>query len=94
MATRSSILAWRIPWTEEPGDKGSDRTEGNLHTHTQLTLQQPQLLGSQPELTQHCPLSAGKSTAAHTVLSIFLGLWAPSLLPGCSPHLARLSFSP
>ena len=20
MATRSSILAWRIPWTEEPGD--------------------------------------------------------------------------
>ena len=20
MATRSSILAWRIPWTEEPGE--------------------------------------------------------------------------
>ena len=38
MATHSSILAWRIPWTEEPGGlyspwdhKESDRTE-------QLTL--------------------------------------------------------
>ena len=31
MATHSSILAWRIPWTEEPGGlqghKGSDTTE-------------------------------------------------------------------
>ena len=36
MATHSSILAWRIPWTEEPGGyspwshKESDLTE---HTH-------------------------------------------------------------
>ena len=32
VATHSSILAWRIPWTEEPGSprglKESDRTEG------------------------------------------------------------------
>ena len=34
MATPSSILAWRIPWTEEPGGytpwgcKESDTTEG------------------------------------------------------------------
>ena len=30
MATHSSILAWRIPWTEEPGGlqpTGSDTTE-------------------------------------------------------------------
>ena len=30
MATHSSILAWRIPWTEEPGglqSTGSDTTE-------------------------------------------------------------------
>ena len=27
MATHSSILAWRIPWTEEPGEE-SDTTEG------------------------------------------------------------------
>ena len=39
MATHSSILAWRIPWTEEPGGlqstgrKESDTTE-RLHTHS------------------------------------------------------------
>ena len=27
MATHSSILAWRIPWTEEPGGLQSDMTE-------------------------------------------------------------------
>ena len=27
MATPSSILAWRIPWTEEPGGIQSDATE-------------------------------------------------------------------
>ena len=39
MATYSIILAWRIPWTEEPGGlyspwgcKDSDMTE---HTHTE-----------------------------------------------------------
>ena len=37
MATHSSILAWRIPWTEEPGRsrKESDTTEQlTIHTHT------------------------------------------------------------
>ena len=43
MATRSSILAWRIPWTEEPGGYGpwvckkSDMTE-QLSTHTGLQV--------------------------------------------------------
>jgi len=36
MATHSSILAWKIPWTEEPGGprghKESDMTE-QLHFH-------------------------------------------------------------
>ena len=37
-ATHSSILAWRIPWTEEPGYspwglKELDATE-HMHTHT------------------------------------------------------------
>ena len=43
MATHSSILAWKIPWTEKPGglesmgSKESDMTE-YVHTHTlQLT---------------------------------------------------------
>ena len=40
MATHSSILAWRIPWTEEPGGlhpwglEELDTTEQLMHTHT------------------------------------------------------------
>ena len=37
MATHSSILAWRIPWTEEPGrlqSTGSQRVEHNWVTFT------------------------------------------------------------
>ena len=37
MATHSSILAWRIPWTEEPGrlqSMGSQRVRHELVTNT------------------------------------------------------------
>ena len=42
MANHSSILAWKIPWTEEPdrlqsmGRKESDKTKPT-HTHSQET---------------------------------------------------------
>ena len=40
MATQSSILSWRIPWTEEPGglqSMGSQRVGHNRVTkHTQM----------------------------------------------------------
>ena len=35
MATHSSILAWRIPWTEEPGE--SDMIERLTHTDQSST---------------------------------------------------------
>ena len=38
MATHSSILAWEIPWTEEPGrlqPMGSQRAEHDLATEQQ-----------------------------------------------------------
>ena len=48
VATHSSILAWKIPWTEEPGGqysswgrKESDMTERSLslsHTHTHIYM--------------------------------------------------------
>ena len=43
MATHSSILAWRIPWTEESsglvhGVAGSETTEQLTHTHTKTTF--------------------------------------------------------
>ena len=45
MATHSSILAWRIPWTEEPGRllfsglQSQDTTEATSHTHTHTHTQ-------------------------------------------------------
>ena len=42
MATHSSILAWRIPWTEEPGSPQGytelDKTEVALHLEKGLLL--------------------------------------------------------
>ena len=41
MATHSSILAWEIPWTEEPGglqSMGSQRIRHNLVTKQQQQL--------------------------------------------------------
>ena len=45
MATYSNILAWKIPWTEEPGglqsiglQQESDVTEHNTHVETESRL--------------------------------------------------------
>ena len=38
MVTHSSSLAWRIPWTEEPGRLYSPRGHEGLDTTEQLTL--------------------------------------------------------
>ena len=49
MATHSSILAWKIPGTEEPGgpqSMGSKRVRHDLaHTHTHTHLKSIKLLG-------------------------------------------------
>ena len=42
MATHPSILAWKTPWTEEPGglqSMGSQRVEHDLATNTSLVVQ-------------------------------------------------------
>ena len=45
MATHSSILAWAVPWTEEPGGLQSEVTESptrlSTHTHSHPTLCDP-----------------------------------------------------
>ena len=43
MATHASILAWRIPWTKEPGGlvhgvTKSNMTEQLIHTHTHIYM--------------------------------------------------------
>ena len=55
IATHSNILAWRIPWTEEPGRlqfmgrKESDTTEG-LTPHTGTLAPQPGIEPTPPAL--------------------------------------------
>ena len=44
MATHSTILAWRIPWTEDPGglqSMGSHRVEHDWVTHTHTSFKIP-----------------------------------------------------
>ena len=44
MATHSSILAWEIPWTEEPGKSHEQRRQVTVHrvaeldTHVNLAI--------------------------------------------------------
>ena len=48
MATHFSILAWRIPWTEDPGELQSMGLKMS-NTHTELSLKEPYLLDSTHE---------------------------------------------
>ena len=54
MAPHSSILAWRIPWTEEPGGlqsmRSTDKTAATKHAHTLLLIEF--LVGFQATLTE------------------------------------------
>ena len=59
MATHSSILAWRIPWTEEPGGlqstgrKESDSTERlHFHFHVNIWVSQVALVVKNPPAKQ------------------------------------------
>ena len=40
MATHSSILAWKIPWTEEPGGLQSKESHRVVHDRSNLALMQ------------------------------------------------------
>ena len=48
MTNHSSILTWKIPWTEEPGElcsqgcKESDRTEETACMYTRILPETPQ----------------------------------------------------
>ena len=50
LATHSSILTWRIPWTEEPGGpwgcQEPDRTERLDNSYSKVTEKKTQLLPS------------------------------------------------
>ena len=75
MATHSGVLAWRIPWTEEPGGlpwwgrKESDTTERLTHIHCPLALLPISSRGQKPALL---PGNLGKSLSAPHRLSVSL----------------------
>ena len=54
METHSSILAWKVPWTEEPGrlqSWGRKETDTTEHTHTQPLLRSRNRIFPHPEVT-------------------------------------------
>ena len=63
MATHSSILAWEIPWTEEPGGLqslgGPQRVRHDLMTKQQLKERWP-LSGSHPLQDISCLPESGE----------------------------------
>ena len=73
MAAHSSILAWRIPWTEEPGGPQSmgsqSQTQLNSYTPRELTeVPCPCLLGRQPLISPRWGLLLQNSIPAEVLL--------------------------
>ena len=66
MATHSRILAWRIPWTGEPGGRQSIQTMGSQrvgHVVAQLVKNLPAMWGTWVRaLGWEDPLEKGKAT--------------------------------
>ena len=75
MAIHPSILAWRIPWTEEPGRAHGVRRE--LDTTEQLTLSLPLNL-------------VWPSVMFLASLSLILLSWKEAYLPGWLAHSKKV----
>ena len=75
MATHSSMLVWRIPWTEEPGglqSMGSQRVGHDWATSLHFTS-----IGASGTLGVHKILSSSLSVAAAKMLFAFSVLFFP-----------------
>jgi len=96
MATRSSILAWKIPWTEEPGGLqsiGSQRIgQNSTHTHTPNAASNGWLPGLHVPLSRSASLCGapslqgkghplGLATDLHYLAPAFLQCHFPSFPP-------------
>ena len=81
MATHSSVLDWRILWTEEPGrlqSLGSQRVEHDLATKQQWPISNVVIVSGAWQ----------RDSAIHTHVSVFL----QTLLPSRLPHNTEQSF--
>ena len=83
MATHSSILAWKIPWTEEPagyspwGHKESDTAEATLHTCMQIAYlgKNRQKTGNSRSLLNRPGTEVGGKYAFNCILSWKFKIW-------------------
>ena len=64
MATHSSILVWRIPWTEEPGGLQSMGLQRVRHNRATNTLTSDKLQDYCFYLENGCPLLKKSTTSA------------------------------
>ena len=67
-ATHCSILAWKIPWTDQPGrlqSMGSQRVRHNLVTKQQ---QQKEVMGGSCCAGQECPIPGPQTGTSHGLL--------------------------
>ena len=100
MATRSSVLAWKIPWTEEPGRRqsmGSQRVRCKrtcTYTHTQWIMCTEFPLAFDLKMTSwddyDDKIEIGMIKMRYTVLMMLL--YKPSLYPLQTPN-ARINNS-
>ena len=75
VSAHSSILAWKIPWTEEPGGLQfieSEKSWTRLSTHTQAYAYACSLPWSLGPVTAYDSVFAHTHAHTHTV---FPGLW-------------------
>ena len=78
MAPHSSILAWRIPWTEEPGGLQSMGSPRIGHSGSDSTGTHTGFSGGAPEVH---PQNRGRVARVSASQTFLLGASSPPLLP-------------
>ena len=78
MAAHSSILAWRIPWTEEPGGLQSIRSQrvghdwsdwAHMHTHGSFMSKFEELLNCFPQWLYHFTITPAMFYFLHSLVN-------------------------
>ena len=90
MATHSSILAWRIPWTEEPGglqSMGSQRVRHDQVTNTHKHLTKIGAAAAAAKLLQLCPTLCNSRDSSPPVSLV------PGILQARTLEWVAISFS-
>ena len=67
MATHSSILAWQIPWTEEPGG-----LQPTVHSLIKQTKNPPLIRGTEEKIICwiYCPFQMSISLTLHILITL------------------------